>query len=123
MKLNQRTSIHQVIGCIVVCVIAIFIGMDTLTQPELVSSDAPDTQFSAERAMEHLKIIAKAPHPVGSSANRDVMNYIVDQLKIMGLSPEVQKATSVKTLRGRVIASTVHNVVVKIPGTNPMCIM
>jgi hypothetical protein len=119
MKQNHRTSILQAIGCIVVCVIAIFIGMDTLTQPGLVSADAPDTEFSAERAMEHMKVIAKTPHPVGSPANRDVMNYIVDQLKIMGLSPEVQRATSVKTLRGRVIASTVHNVVVKIPGTNP----
>jgi hypothetical protein len=52
------------------------------------------TDFSAERAMEHVKVITREPHPTGSIANRRVRDYIVAQLSSQGLKPEVQKSAS-----------------------------
>jgi len=119
MGISGNRSVVQMIIVLLIFALAVIIGMDSLTQPDVVPADAPETEFSAERAMKHLKVIAQRPHPVGSPANDEVREYIVAQLRSMGLSPEVQKATSVKTLKGRVIASTVYNVLAKIPGANP----
>jgi hypothetical protein len=116
-KPNSRFN-TQIILIFVFLIFAIWIGMDSLSQPDLVSANAPITDFSAARAMEQLKIITQKPHPVGSQAIREVRDYIFDQLKTIGLSPEIQKASVFKTLKGRVIGATVNNVIAKIPGTS-----
>ncbi len=63
--------------------------------------------FSAERALEHLLIIASEPHPRGSPAQARVRDYLVQQLTLNGLEVEVQQT------RG------VENVVARLRGTNP----
>lgn len=87
--------------------------------PEVVPARAPATEFSAERAMEHIRAIAQEPHPVGSPENARVRAYIISQLEEMGLSPEVQQTTALIPGRGNVQASTVYNVMARIPGTKP----
>lgn len=47
-------------------------------------------EFSAERAMRHLEVIARAPRPMGSSQLADVRQYLRGELDRMGLVPEVQ---------------------------------
>src|SRR5215203_6141592 len=61
--------------------------------PAVVPADAPATEFSAERAMSHLEVIAREPHPVGLPENARVREYILKQLRAIGLRPKVQKAT------------------------------
>ncbi|HIH45006.1 MAG TPA: M20/M25/M40 family metallo-hydrolase, partial [Candidatus Methanoperedenaceae archaeon] len=104
---------------LLVIVLATVAALDQFTPPNVVPSSAPPGDFSAERAMEHLKIIAREPRPLGSQANADVRDYLIDTLSSMGLSPEIQTTTDVQRWPGSDIfqVGTVHNVVVRLPGT------
>jgi hypothetical protein len=60
-----------------------------LIPPRAVSADAPFTRFSAERALIDLAVIAKEPHAAGSNAQERVREYIVAQVKTLGLRADV----------------------------------
>ncbi len=51
----------------------------------------PLTQFSTNRAFEHVKAIGEKPHYMGSRAHSEVRNYIVNQLQQMGLEVQTQE--------------------------------
>jgi hypothetical protein len=85
----------------------------------VVPADAPKTEFSAERAMPHLRAIAREPHPVGSPENARVRNYLIEQISAMGLRPQVQKATVFESVPDEADATTVKNILVRIEGTEP----
>ena len=51
-----------------------------------VPASAPETEFSAERALIPLKEITKAPHFIGNDEHTRVREYLVEQLKNLGLS-------------------------------------
>ena len=53
------------------------------------------TEFSLDNALHHLKNISEKVHHVGSDEHKIVQNYIVDELKKMGLNPEIQTQTAV----------------------------
>jgi hypothetical protein len=69
-------------------------ALSYLVPPAVVPASAPVTEFSAERAIENLKVIAREPHPTGSIANARVRDYIVEQTRSLGLNPELQKSVS-----------------------------
>jgi hypothetical protein len=85
--------------------------------PAVVPSEAPATEFSAQRAMPHLRAIAREPHPVGSSENARVRDYLIEQISDMGLRPEVQKTAVFEP--DEADATTVKNVLVRVVGTQP----
>ena len=57
--------------------------------PAPLNAQAPKEDFSAERALEHIKIMAKEPHPASSHANDRVFEYLLDQAAALGLEIEV----------------------------------
>jgi hypothetical protein len=59
--------------------------------PQSLSADAPTDAFSAARALRHVSAIAREPHPLGSCAAQPVREYIVAELKALGLEPEIQR--------------------------------
>src|SRR5258708_27741792 len=63
-----------------------------LKPPDPAPATAPPTEFSAERALVHLRAISRAPHPIGSAANAAVREYLVAQLAGLGLNPQVFEA-------------------------------
>jgi hypothetical protein len=63
-------------------------------------------EFSAERAMRHLEVIAREPRPMGSSKIAEVRQYLLGELTRMGLAPEEQ-VSDVGT----------HNIVARLKGT------
>ena len=77
--------------------------------PEAVPSTAAADVFSAERAMEHIKAIAEKSHPMGSAEAMKVRDYLVDQLKTLGLNPEVQKESD----------PALENIIGVLPGEDP----
>lgn len=95
--------------------LAVALGLLQLTPPAVAPATAPGTAFSAERAMEHLRVIAREPHPVGSPAHAEVRDYLVAQLRELGLEPQVQTATAVQERYGLRVG-TVQNVVARIAG-------
>jgi hypothetical protein len=97
------------------------VALRYLVPPAVVPASAPGTDFSAERAMEHVKVIAREPHPTGSIANTRVRDYIVEQLNSQGLKTEVQKSasTTLWDLGGAPYsAGTIQNVIARLPGAN-----
>ena len=60
--------------------------------PDVVSASAPRSEFSAERAFEHLKVLASQPRPAGSRFHDKARDYIVDVLTKLELRPELQVA-------------------------------
>ena len=78
--------------------------------PNPLPESAPKTTFSAQRAMEDLRVVAREPHPIGSAEQERVRDYILGKAQTLGLSTEVQRA---EVAPGR----TAENVMVRIPGT------
>jgi hypothetical protein len=97
------------------------IAVSYLVPPALVPASAPATDFSAERAIEHLKVIAREPHPTGSIANARVRDYLVEQLKQEGLEPQIQTtgvASLMEDFPGPYGAGTVENILARLKGSN-----
>jgi hypothetical protein len=93
----------------------------SLVPPAAVPPFAPASDFSAERAFKHLEFIAREPHPTGSIANSRVREYLVDQLKSLGLEPQIQKAVAATSfdIGGAPYGSgLVHNVTARVTGKN-----
>ncbi len=83
--------------------------------PEVVERDAPETEFSAERAWSHLEVIGAVKNPIGSEGNLKVRNYIIEQLKGYDLEPELHQTTFYDSRFQRV--ADLGNVLARIPGT------
>ena len=63
--------------------------------PSFVKEAKSTTDFSIEKALTHLKEISKETHHVGTTAHKDVQNYIISELKKLGLNPTIQTQTIV----------------------------
>ena len=83
--------------------------------PVPLSADAPAFDFSADRALELLKQFAQKPHPIGSPEHDRVRDYLVNQIRSLGLNPEIQRATGVTPIYQ--VAGSVENIVTRISGT------
>jgi Peptidase family M28 len=85
--------------------------------PAAAPADVPATEFSSARAMAHLRQIAKAPHPTGTLENREVGDYIRQQLLAAGLQPELQEADYTDLNHEGYRVSHVRNIVAVKKGT------
>jgi hypothetical protein len=85
--------------------------------PTTLPASAPPDQFSAYRALEYLKQFARKPHPMGSPEHDRVRDYLVEQLRVLGLSPEIQRATGVTGKFNA--AGNVQNIVARLNGSRP----
>jgi len=76
---------------IIIVLAGVLAGLTSLSRPAVIPASGPATDFSAERAMEHVSAISQAPHPPGSAEIERVRAYILAELEGMGLSPEIQE--------------------------------
>jgi hypothetical protein len=90
-----------------------------LIPPAPVSDGAPADQFSADRAMSHVEMIAREPHPMGSDEIEDVREYIVSQMAGFGLEIDQQTFTAPDYFGtpGNTVEGV--NVLAKLAGTDP----
>ena len=65
------------LGLLLLCTLSI---LRVARPPRAVPATAPDTAFSADRAMRHVEQIAERPHPMGTADHDRVRDYIVDQI-------------------------------------------
>ena len=94
-------------------VLAIFL----LRPPAAAPATSSENQFSAERALVHVRAIAQVPHPIGSSADAAARDYLVAQLSALGMNPQVVTAIGARSGLGALIAARTHDVVARLPGT------
>ncbi|HSE16393.1 MAG TPA: hypothetical protein VLB46_05045 [Pyrinomonadaceae bacterium] len=75
------------VASVVLVIVAALLVVYRLNPPGLVAASAAVTEFSGERALKHLTVIAQRPHPVGTSEHAAVASYIQNELAALGLSP------------------------------------
>jgi uncharacterized membrane protein len=89
---------------------AITIGLDGPPPP--LPENASPAVFSAARAVKHLAVISREPHPVNSPAHDAVRDYILGAFRETGLAPEVQRAVSANGV-------PLENIVCRLKGSSP----
>jgi len=91
-----------------------------LRPPAARPADAPAGEFSAGRARTELAgLLAAAgggPHPVTSTANRRVREFVLRELSALGVAPEVHESVACGRYR---FCAPVSNVVARVRGKGP----
>lgn len=86
--------------------------------PKAVDSSAAGNVFSAARAMTQLEKIAKNPHPIGSDEAVRVREYLVEQLRGLGATVQVEQAVGTVQYGRTLHSGLVNNIVATFPGTS-----
>lgn len=112
-----RLRLPHVVGALLALALLIVMSMGNLTPPAPLPASAPASVFSAGRAMVHLRHIAAAPHATGTAEIAAVRDYLLTELRAIGLQPQVQSAFAAAPDSDA--AGYVNNIVVRLPGTVP----
>ena len=83
----------------------VWISTTPFMPPPVVPASATGKSFSAERAMDDLRVVAREPHAAGSAAQLRVRDHLLAEAAEVGLKGEVQKS------------GIIENVIVRLPGT------
>ena len=73
--------------------IAVFVTLNQTEPPNALPVSAPTTEFSAERSIEHIKIIAQGIRIPGTPEYAIPRDYVMGELTAMGLNSEIQRTT------------------------------
>ncbi len=102
---------------IILIIALVSVAFNSLMPKEISGLDSPPTEFSTERALQHLNVIAKEPHFVGTKAHGDVRDYIVQELTKLGLEPQIQEGFTFSQWRGYGNLVKPQNILARIKGT------
>lgn len=89
------------------------------SRPPAVSSTPSTDAFDTKRTLEHLEQIARGPSPISSAANDRNRDYLLQELRELGIDAEVHSGVGVRTFGDQVVAGRADNVVATIPGSDP----
>ncbi|TQR37003.1 M28 family peptidase [Lysinibacillus sphaericus] len=111
-----------VIFAMVLALLTSFISFSQFLSPSQVEVGETEKDFSSDQALNYLKEVAKEPHPIGSSANKKVRDYIVKHFQNINIPVEIQ-TKPVKDISGgeyaiKLGAENVENIIAKIQGTS-----
>ncbi len=82
--------------------------------PQSDEQNVPLNEFSTNRALTHVKKITQKPHYIGSNGHKEVVAYLFDELKQLGLSPQIQQGFTLSD--GGILVNS-KNVLARINGT------
>ena len=103
------------LGALALLIAAVVWSFQVLLPSDISDIDTPDEAFSTQRALVHLKELSKSPHYLGNHAHTQVRNYLVSELKKLGLKPQIQQGFSLSKWGN---LSKPKNIVARIPGTD-----
>ncbi|QOY94826.1 M28 family peptidase [Massilia sp. UMI-21] len=109
-------------GLLAMLVLALLAWRATGGAPSAPS--VPPAPPALDRMLRHAAVLAAAPRPIATAANARARDYILAQLRGIGLAPTVQTSTVQKsTIRywggTDVTLGVVHNIVLRLPGSAP----
>lgn len=110
MKKNYN-SILAVLGILLLLSFIYF----TMMPQRITKDEEALAEFSTERALDQVRIIAQKPHYVGSSNHQVVADYLQLELDKMGLEPSVQEGFTLNN-KGLLVKS--KNILVRIKGSS-----
>ncbi|MGH3750388.1 MAG: M20/M25/M40 family metallo-hydrolase, partial [Micromonosporaceae bacterium] len=94
------------------------VSLAAIAPPYPRDATAQKSEFSAERAMAHLRELAAAPRPVGGLAHQRARDHLLTTLREYGLTAKVQESVGVDPSPRRApTAASVENVVGVLPGS------
>jgi len=73
--------------------------------PSPLPANAPATEFSAERAIRHIQVIAAQPRVTGSSAYEAAADFVLAELEDMELETETQRSHEFRNTIGQLVLS------------------
>ena len=96
--------------------IIVILGLLYLTMmPQWISDEAvPPEEFSTKRALSQVEAISKQPHFVGSQNHEVVADYLIKELKSLGLETSIQQGYTLSDW-GNLVQS--KNILARIKGT------
>lgn len=97
-------------------VILAVLAVGAMHAPEPKPATAPQDDFSAERAMAHVREIARVPHTVGSPAGHQVRDYLTAKLTELGFAPQVFSGIGVDPTAQLVIAGRTDDIFGRLAG-------
>ncbi|MEL7834307.1 M28 family peptidase [Fodinibius sp. Rm-B-1B1-1] len=103
----------------VILVFSVWFSFYLIQPPEPKPESNPETEFSAERAFEHIKALAQTPHPLGTAANDSSRSYIMDKLRQLGVEPTVQSGIGIGSSFDRGLVGNTNNIIAKMEGSDP----
>ncbi len=80
------------------------------------SSPTAEPAFSIAGATEQLRVLTQSPRSIGSPGHKTSREYIVDQLKALGLVVEIQETVAANHFGGWIKAGRVRNIVARKKG-------
>ncbi len=95
----------------------IFLGLLAVVQtlpPPAIPASAPPSEFSAERALMHIRALAREPRPFGSASFAQARAYVVGELKALGLELGSEDQLGMDAQQ----EPAASNIVARIPGAN-----
>jgi hypothetical protein len=101
-------------GILLLVAAALLLTWRTTAAPPPRHRAAHPAEFSLDRALGHVAMIARAPHPTGSAELVHVRRYILNQLAALHVPAETLTTTAVGTRYA--VAGTVTNILARLPG-------
>jgi hypothetical protein len=95
-------------------VLAIYWGFISSMPSYSKDSDVPETIFSTDRALAHVKEISQKPHGVGFPGHKEVRQYLISELRKMGLETSIQEGYTIGKANN---LSKTANILARIKGT------
>ncbi len=117
-SLKSRQWLFARLFVIVGIILAGLLVVNQFVLPEAVPASSNVAEFSAERAMAHLQVIASSPRPVGSPGHEQTRDYLLTEIRRMGLEPTIQDTSTILRFPGSpgFGAGSVKNILVRLPG-------
>lgn len=109
MKKNYTAAL------VLTCFIGVFLSLYFTQNPPISQAQSP-IEFDTQKALTHVKVLAKQPHYVGSPAHEQVAQYLTTELQKLGLQPQYQAGVTLSDW-GNLVPS--KNILARIPGKDP----
>lgn len=98
-------------------VFIIYLCVAPLIPPTPLSENVAPSIFSAERAMRHIEAISQEAHPIGTPELASVRDYILGELKTIGLNPSIQNTFATRHSGDVLFSGRVSNIIARHQGT------
>ncbi|EDP96573.1 M28 family metallopeptidase [Kordia algicida OT-1] len=112
--MNSQKALYTSLSFLLLAIVT-YISFYGVMPQKTSENNVPKEAFSTVRAFAHVNEMGKEPHYLGSKAHTDVRNYIIAELKQLGLNPIVQEGF---TLDDYGNISKPKNVLARIKGKN-----
>ncbi|WP_340201517.1 M28 family peptidase [Ascidiimonas sp. W6] len=82
---------YSIVISFLILVAAVYTTFYNRLPQKINPENAPKTEFSAARALKHVKKISEKPHYVGAPAHAEVRDYVIDELQKLGLQTGIHE--------------------------------